>query len=216
MNPLERFLSAVPTEMLPAAYEKLTAMMYEKLTAMMLESALKQFNAERISVQHDQKVQGKSGHQHQIDVLAEFYVAGLRFLVAVECKMYLTRRVGIDEILEVSSRIEDIGAHKGVIVTTQGFQEGALTFAKSRGIGLIKLDTATAAASINSLAVIAPFYVDIPRKIGKSPSLSAFTSDGSGPHPTQSFSASLSRDVILQVAEFFPSLQHLDPNDRSA
>jgi hypothetical protein len=39
--------------------------------------------------------------------------------------------------MEFSYRLRDIGAHKGLIVTTQGFQERAVSVAKAERIGLL-------------------------------------------------------------------------------
>ncbi|MEM9271525.1 MAG: restriction endonuclease [Cyanobacteria bacterium P01_F01_bin.143] len=82
---------------------------------------------------HRRQYLGKSGHHHEIDVSIEFRVNGMKFIVLIECKSY-RNKVGISEVLEFSSRIDDIGAHKGVMVTTCGFQKGAIVFAKSKGI----------------------------------------------------------------------------------
>jgi hypothetical protein len=79
---------------------------------------------------------GKSGHDHQIDVAAEIKLAGIKLLILVECKYY-SKVVGIDEVMEFAARIEDIGAHKGIVVTTRGFQKGAFKMAKSKGIALV-------------------------------------------------------------------------------
>lgn len=95
----------------------------------------------RSRVTHNQHVTGASGHKHQIDVFAEVRVAGITFRIAVECKFY-SHRVGVDDVLEFSSRLQDISAHKGIVVTTVGFQEGALHVARSRGIALVKVGKA--------------------------------------------------------------------------
>ena len=47
---------------------------------------------------------GSSGHSHEVDVSAEFRIAGLRFLVLVECKC-LQRRVEVGDILEFAARL---------------------------------------------------------------------------------------------------------------
>lgn len=79
---------------------------------------------------------GKSGHSHQIDIAIEIAVATLQLLVIVECKCY-RRSVEVADVLEFVSRIQDIGASKGVMVTTIGFQEGAVRLAKSHHVALI-------------------------------------------------------------------------------
>jgi hypothetical protein len=65
---------------------------------------------------------------------------GAEFLVIVECKRY-NAAVSVDNIEEFHSKLDDIGAHKGIVVTTVGFQEGAIKTAKGRGIALALLTT---------------------------------------------------------------------------
>lgn len=108
---------------------------YERLVKLFLEATLSE-SLGSVAIFGSKKYLGKSGHRHQIDVSAEFRVAGLKFLVLVECKCY-SRKVGVDEVMEFASRIEDVGAHKGILVSTVGFQDGAATFAASKGIALV-------------------------------------------------------------------------------
>lgn len=78
----------------------------------------------------------RTGNQHEIDLSFEATVGSLRILVMIECKHY-RRRLGKDVVEQLRSKMDDIGAHKGVIVTTVGFQKGALRAAKSYGIALV-------------------------------------------------------------------------------
>lgn len=82
-----------------------------------------------------QHVGKKSGHSHEIDITFELSLAGIQILILVECKCY-RRAVGVEDVLEFTSRIQDIGAHKGIMVTTTGFQQGAVKIAEANGIGL--------------------------------------------------------------------------------
>lgn len=110
---------------------------YEVLVRELLEARLRDDCPDaQLRVFHDKRYRGKSGHEHQIDVAAELELAEVRILILVECKHY-SRKVGIDDVMELATRIEDIGAHKGIIVTTVGFQEGAVRIAKAKGIALV-------------------------------------------------------------------------------
>jgi ribosomal protein L40E len=71
-----------------------------------------------------------------IDIVIETQLAGLNILILVECKYY-KRRVEIADVLEFAERLDDVGAQKGAIVTTVGFQDGATKVARGRGIALI-------------------------------------------------------------------------------
>jgi hypothetical protein len=90
----------------------------------------------QLAVDNRKKYQGKSGQQHELDLSFELDFEGLRLLVAVECKCY-KRKVGVDDILEFASRIEDIGVHKGIVITTTGYMEGAIKLASAKGISLL-------------------------------------------------------------------------------
>lgn len=110
---------------------------YELLVREILAARLKDdTRAIDFKVFHGKKYLGKSGHNHQIDVSAELKLAGIKILILVECKLY-SKKVGIDDILEFATRMDDIGAHKGIIVTTVGFQKGTAKIAKSKGIALV-------------------------------------------------------------------------------
>lgn len=57
-----------------------------------------------------------------------------------ECKDY-TSLVPVDDVEEFHSKLDQVGADrtKGTIITTRGFQESALNYARSKGIGLARL-----------------------------------------------------------------------------
>jgi hypothetical protein len=80
--------------------------------------------------------QGQSGQKYVLDVAIETEIAGASILMAVECKRY-RRKVGIKDVHELSSRMTDLAAHKGILVSTVGFQPGALRLATSRGMALV-------------------------------------------------------------------------------
>ena len=44
-----------------------------------------------VQIQHDVKLVGAAGVEHQIDVYWTFSIAGIRYQVAVECKNYKNR-----------------------------------------------------------------------------------------------------------------------------
>lgn len=82
-------------------------------------------------------IEGKrSGHLHEIDVAIETRVAQLDILILIECKHY-NKTVKVGDILTFATRIDDIGAHKGVMVSTKGFQKGTIKVARAHGIALV-------------------------------------------------------------------------------
>ncbi|MFC1572439.1 restriction endonuclease [Candidatus Eisenbacteria bacterium] len=80
-----------------------------------------------------------SKRQIKVDVSFAYSIAnGANVLFIVECKCY-NRRVPVDDVEEFHSKLDDIGAHKGIMVTTVGFQRGAIETARGRGIALALL-----------------------------------------------------------------------------
>lgn len=94
---------------------------------------------------------GKSGVDHQTDVSAEVRLAGLRLLILAECKMW-SATVKKQHVLAFLATIHDIGANKGIIVTTVGFQDGAKKVAAANGISLVR----TASGNHDSWQIIVP------------------------------------------------------------
>ena len=56
-----------------------------------------------------------------------------------ECKNYPTKNVKVDEVEEFADKLDQVGAHKGTIVTRKGFATGAVERARADGIGLAVL-----------------------------------------------------------------------------
>lgn len=55
----------------------------------------------------------------------------------IECKNY-GHKVPVDDVEEFVSKLDQIGAHKGIIVSTGGFQKGAFAVAKNKRLGLMR------------------------------------------------------------------------------
>lgn len=60
----------------------------------------------------------------QIDVLIEQYVAGNKILIVIDGK-YLNKRVDVKAVESFIGMLEDIGAHKGLLISKEGFTKGA-------------------------------------------------------------------------------------------
>lgn len=89
---------------------------------------------------HRQIVPGMDG-EYEIDIVASFEQLGLNFKVLIECKHY-KRRVEREDFLVLQEKMTSLGAQKSVLVTSFGFQSGALEYAKKHGIGAIVLRNA--------------------------------------------------------------------------
>jgi hypothetical protein len=93
-----------------------------------------------VEVFHGRTYTGRiSGRSIKVDVSFVLSVAGgADLLVLVECKC-CAHSVPVDDVEEFHSKIDDVGAHKGIIITTVGFQSGALKAASGRRIALALL-----------------------------------------------------------------------------
>jgi len=92
-----------------------------------------------VTVHHKKVYTGlRSQRDIVVDVSFNYSIAGADLLFLVECKCY-NHNVPVDDVEEFRSKIDDIGAHKGIMVTTVGFQSGAIKTARGRGIGLALL-----------------------------------------------------------------------------
>lgn len=81
---------------------------------------------------------GSTDESFEIDVTARFTVLGVDFLVLVECKKW-KRRIEREDVQVLHDRVRSVGAQKGIVYSTSGFQSGAVDYAQARGIALIQL-----------------------------------------------------------------------------
>lgn len=101
---------------------------------------------------HDKKIEADDGI-FQIDIYCEFNALGAKFKVIVECKRY-RRPVEREKVIALHAKVSSIGANKGILISTSGFQTGATQYAEKHGITLIQI--AEASIQYISNAVIRP------------------------------------------------------------
>lgn len=111
---------------------------YEKFTREVCERLALYKRLMSSSVQHNVKLRGKSGLNHQIDVYWEYNKDGIVHRVAIECKNY-SYGVSIGKVRDFYGVISDLDNVKGIMVTTVGYQKGAKKFADYYGISLKEL-----------------------------------------------------------------------------
>ena len=107
---------------------------YEKYIKSVFTQILRDEDIQNVFVDHDVKMKGKTG-THQIDVYWEYMQFGELIKVAVECKRY-SKNVSIGVVRDFNSVLQDLNCSKGIIVTTTGFQKGAIEFASNNNISL--------------------------------------------------------------------------------
>lgn len=118
-----------------------------------------------LEVKHDVKVEAYDS-TYQIDVLAKFQAfAGAEFIVLIECKKY--RNAVERELVQVlHDKVRSIGAHKGMLFTTTGFQSGAIKYAAAHGIALVSIINGAASYETRSAFPIEakpPAWLNLPK-----------------------------------------------------
>ena len=108
---------------------------YELFVRDIQQALLRTQALETIRVEHNIKLKGVSGQEHQIDVYWEYRIAGVTHRVALECKFHKVR-VDVGIVRDFWGVLDDIPGLRGVIVSPVGFTSGAKTYASSKGIGL--------------------------------------------------------------------------------
>lgn len=123
-------------------FERFTQRVYQKLVN---NDVLKP-----TTVQHNVKLKGKSGCEHQIDVYWEYEIAGNLHRVAIECKNY-DSPVPIGKVRDFFGVLQDLNNVRGIMVSSKGYQEGAKKFADYYGISLKGLRRPDRNESIGSI-----------------------------------------------------------------
>lgn len=75
---------------------------------------------------------------YQLDIYSSCTELGVKFELLYECKQY-TSPVKREKVEILESRLRNLGMNKGVLLSTSGFQRGAIQFAKKHGISLIQV-----------------------------------------------------------------------------
>lgn len=111
---------------------------YELLAQEIYQILLDSESVRTIKINHNILVEGISGQKHQIDVFWEYNLAGVVHKVAIECKNY-NKRVSVGKVRDFSGVLRDIPNTIGIMLTTIGYQEGAIKYADTYGINLMVL-----------------------------------------------------------------------------
>jgi hypothetical protein len=88
-----------------------------------------------VTVEHNVILPGRSGAPRQIDVLIRHKQGLYEHLVVAECKYWnsAVERLHVDAL---ATTVREVGAARGVVFSTEGFQSGAITQAKAENIDL--------------------------------------------------------------------------------
>lgn len=114
--------------------DQMTNTEYEQYVRSIVEVLLHAQGLETVEVKHDAQIHGLS-RSHQIDVYWEYRLGGVSHRVIINCKRY-KNTVEVTDVLTLSGVLADMPGVRGVIVSTIGFQKGAVDYAKTHQIGL--------------------------------------------------------------------------------
>lgn len=88
-----------------------------------------------VKVEHDVTDVGRSGARRQTDVKVTVSAGGHELTILIECKRW-KQKVDRSRVDVLAASVKDLGASKGVIFTTSGFEAGAEQYAKAENIDL--------------------------------------------------------------------------------
>lgn len=92
---------------------------------------------EDFTIEHNVKLPSSDG-TYQIDVYASFTALGAKIKILAECKQY-KNRVNREKVVALADKVRSLGAQKGILLSTAGFQSGAIQYAEAHGIALIQV-----------------------------------------------------------------------------
>lgn len=110
---------------------------FEKYCMNILKSYADKEDLKEFSIVHDKKISTSDG-DYQIDIYCEFVAIGVKFKVLAECKKY-KYPIEREKVAVLADKLHSIGAQKGILISTSGFQSGAAKYAKVHGIALIQI-----------------------------------------------------------------------------
>lgn len=102
---------------------------FEVFVAAMFGEAGTQVDGYR--VEHQAKIEAHDG-SYTFDATITFELGGMTFLVLVEAKMH-THPITRDVVSILHNKVQSVGAHKGVVVSTTPFQHPRLMRAVAQG-----------------------------------------------------------------------------------
>lgn len=127
---------------------ELTPEEFERYSLDVLSEQTKELK--NLSIEHDKIITAVDG-SYQIDGYIEFSMMGVTYKTLVECKHYKSP-INREKVQVLYSKIQSIGAHKGILIATSNFQSGAVEYATKHGIALVQLTEAIGNYQVRSLS----------------------------------------------------------------
>ncbi|WDF65466.1 restriction endonuclease [Flavobacterium sp. KACC 22763] len=111
---------------------------YEFITKYIYETLGQKYNINIEGYGHNCKIKGKSGVEHQIDVLTSETDNTGTYRTAIECK-YWNKKVTKETVMKLLAIINDTDIERGIIVSKSGYTPDAQQFAKYCNILIVHL-----------------------------------------------------------------------------
>lgn len=92
---------------------------------------------EDLRVKVQEAVQGVDG-EYKFDATVRYRLGGMDFLVVVEAKKH-KNSIERELVQVLKDKVHSVGAQKGVMIATAPFQSGAIEYAGTHGIALVKV-----------------------------------------------------------------------------
>jgi hypothetical protein len=106
---------------------------FEEFVAQLLGSAMPEVDHLTVTL-HD-KIEGPDG-AYDFDATVRYRFAGMSFLVLVEAKRH-KNPIKRELVQVLHQKVQSVGGHKGVMISTAPYQIGAVKFAKVHGVALV-------------------------------------------------------------------------------
>jgi hypothetical protein len=106
---------------------------FEEYVAQLLSST--EPVVDNLTVMIHDKIEGSDG-AYDFDATVRYQLAGVSFLVLVEAKRH-KNPIKRELVQVLHQKVQSVGGHKGVMISTAPYQTGAVKFARAHGIALV-------------------------------------------------------------------------------
>lgn len=125
INPYEHIVAEItPTE-------------FEKYCIDILNLNVQQFGVSDYSFEHNKIMEAPDG-SYQLDGYIEYKMMNVTFKIIIECKKY-SSSIEREKVEVLNDKVRCLGANKGILIASSGFQSGAIKYAKAHGIALLQI-----------------------------------------------------------------------------
>ena len=97
----------------------------------------KNFDANNTTIEHNKIYETYDG-EYQLDGYIEHTALNVKYKTLVECKLH-KNSIKRDFVVLLKDKVQSTGSQKGILISTSGFQSGAVKYAKQHGIALFQI-----------------------------------------------------------------------------